>query len=538
MPRILKSYKGTSFTISDKPINSGGEGAIHEVVGGKAGIVAKIYHTPQKAQDFYPKILFMVNNPPFGNAPKQIRDAIIWPIDILFENDVFVGYIMPLVNGGIKLFEVTLPAPPGHNHGPQWQKFNHSNPDAFLIRMKVCYNLAKAIEVLHQSGNYALVDLKPENVLIKPNGHFSIIDLDSIQITDKHQLLFPSTAHTPEYSPQEFHNGKIDPQSTSVAQSFDNFSLAVILYQVLLGIHPFQASHARLTTIADNIKHGLFAHGAKKKQLHIIPHPHKAFKSLSDSTRKLFIRALDHGHINPDFRPTAEEWVKVLISEINSFEPGTINNNWKKHCFYNSKPKTRANNSVAPKKAITQLKSSPPWQRKVSSSVTFNPGNRPHQGLTASHKVTNRPRRRFLQQNAKRKLKWIAPIFLLMAVGYMISDIMGFDLKSLPIWNQTHDKQIISHTVDGKYFGFIETNHGIRQVSYLRLQQLPESTKSYALQIINNVASDPIFENIEINSQNRFTSRSLGEGVFKINNYGKISLLSTEENSITWYFEK
>jgi len=46
MPRVLTSHKGQRFTINDKPLHSGGEGAIHQVVGIVINLVAKISHTP------------------------------------------------------------------------------------------------------------------------------------------------------------------------------------------------------------------------------------------------------------------------------------------------------------------------------------------------------------------------------------------------------------------------------------------------------------------------------------------------------------
>ena len=306
MVRTYTSYRGLNYTINDMPMHQGGEGSIHLVVeNSRQKHVAKIYHDHKKAAKFYKKILFMVNNPPFRGLPVEISNTIVWPKDLLFSNGRFVGYIMPLVNKGIKLFSFIQTNFPKKKHGTEWLKFHRQRPDSIFIRMKICYNLAMAINLLHSSGKYVMVDMKPENILIRSNGQFSIIDIDSIQIAFNKRLLFPATAYTPEYAPHEFHNGELNIAKSLISKSFDNFSLSVILYQILLSIHPFQASHSKYTTLQENIQHGLYVHGSNKDQLFKIPTQHNRFNYLPKKLKALFQRALDHGFVNPNYRPRA-----------------------------------------------------------------------------------------------------------------------------------------------------------------------------------------------------------------------------------------
>lgn len=539
MSRNCISYKGLKFVLDDKPMHQGGEGAIYRIISGGSDLVAKIYHTHQKAVGFYQKILFMVKNSPFINAPDEIRNAIIWPKDLLFENGQFIGYVMPLVENGKKLFVVNQPGFPNAAHGADWQKFNRSRPDALLVRMKVCYNLAKALDLLHKSGKYVLVDMKPENILIKPTAHFSLIDIDSIQISQNHQLLFPATAYTPEYAPQEFHNGKIDPKNEIVQQSFDNFSVAVILYQVLLSIHPFQASHNKYTTIAENIANGLYVHGPKRKHLHVIPPPHNLFNFLPKPLRKLFDRALNHGSVNPGFRPTAEEWAKVLVAEIDAFKPGK--NKFfqaQTHSGFSVKTGNHSNNQKARPQVITQQ----PANQKRHVNTTFqnnsNAGNKALNRSVNSIPVNKKLRPQILPRSLHKTLKKAAVILLVVFVGYMIWDTFGpFGTDHL-YGNLTSNNQNISVLADGKYYGFIEFQDGARQATYIQLRKSHESSTSFVIQIIKNVGYDPVFENIEIDNRNIFHSASLGEGILKVASNGKVTLVSTDKNSRSWYFEK
>jgi len=539
MSRNCSSYKGVNFVLEDKPMHQGGEGAIHRIISGGKDLVAKIYHTPQKAAGFYQKILFMVNNSPFINAPDEIRSAIIWPQDLLFENGQFIGYVMPLVENGIKLFIVNQPGFPKAAHASRWEKFNRSRDDALLVRMKLCYNLAKALDLLHKSGKYVLVDMKPENILTKPSAHFSLIDIDSIQISQNQQLLFPATAYTPEYAPQEFHNGKIDPKTEIVLQSFDNFSLAVILYQVLLSIHPFQASHNKFTTIAENIAHGLFVHGPKRKQLHVIPPPHDLYKFLPKSLRELFDRALNHGSVNPDFRPTAEEWAAVLLAEINVFKP-LKNKNFQSQTSsgFSNNTANGPNYQKARPKVISQQSTGQNMQANLAFKHQSNLGNKsPNRGVN-SNLTKKRLRLHFLTQGLKKTLKKVAVFFIVVFIGYMIWDIIGPIGTDQITGSLTSNNQDISVLADGKYYGFIENQDGAKRVTYIQLKNTRESPTSFVLKIIKNVGQAPVFEKIEIDSQHIFHSASLGEGSFNIGRNGKVTLVATDKNPRSWYFEK
>jgi len=277
--------------------------------------IAKIYKSQEKANQAYAKIRYMTSHSPVKSAPLQIQETIIWPHVLLFLNRNFIGYVMPYVRGGLNLEEMVSRYPLGARFGREWVKFDHDQDDAHFVRLKICYNLAQAINLLHRTGNYVLVDLKPQNIIIKPNGTFSIIDLDSIQIGKAYREFYPAAVKSDEYAPPEFHNHQIDFKNQKIPASWDSFSFAVIAYRILIGEHPFSASHARYNTIAEKISANLFVHGNRKNQLLKIPPVHKEFHHLS-SDLKAFFLATFNPQGSPDKRPTLSQWTQAFYGTI------------------------------------------------------------------------------------------------------------------------------------------------------------------------------------------------------------------------------
>ena len=330
MPKEFQNQEGQRFVISDKPIATpGGEGAIYDViVPANTDMVAKIYHTSKIANIRRTKIEFMVDNSPTKEATKEIKEAIVWPTDTLYINQPadaqgvsskqFVGFTMPKISDAITLKSLTLPGNPSQRHGAEWKKFDHNQKGSHQKRLAIAYNLAQAIHTIHEKGYYVLVDLKPENIFIKPNGVIAIIDMDSIQIDNPgDDRDFPAKVYTEEYAPPEFHQKLVNPKDGDIHESWDYFSLAVILYELLFGIHPFQASHKTLTTRPEMIKYGMFVHGKKLDQLHVIPYIHKSFRRLNLELQKIFVRTFDEGQSDPAKRANAKEWADNILKTVN-----------------------------------------------------------------------------------------------------------------------------------------------------------------------------------------------------------------------------
>ena len=316
-------YSKEKIKLAAKPFAGGGEGNLYKILSPKAlsGYVAKIYHPQKLNKERQEKIHYLYNNPPKGLQEGQ-HPAFIWVKDVLYdEQKNFKGFIMPFIQGE-KLEVLTYAKLPKHL-GPEWKRFDLRDPNSFDLRLRICFNLAAALYHIHSTQHYVVVDLKPENVVIQPNGLVSLVDMDSVEVVEEDRVRFPAPVATPEYTPPEhYRNESRSHQFDAIDADWDIFALAVIFYKLLFGIHPFTASakapYDNAVSLHEKIQHGLFVHHPAQKELfHVIPPPHQAFeKKLKDEMKTLFLQTFVVGHQQPGERPIAEVWCMALLQAL------------------------------------------------------------------------------------------------------------------------------------------------------------------------------------------------------------------------------
>ncbi|MGB5025481.1 MAG: hypothetical protein WBO44_09035 [Saprospiraceae bacterium] len=335
---------GTQIIIYTNFIGEGGEGGVYQITSPTKfkSSVAKILLSSKRTEiERRYKVDYMIKNPPAETKDQNGHSYLIWPEHILFENNQFVGFLMPRADGvmleELSSTELGFYPYPRHNDklGQEWQRFDRNNPDSLVLRLKLCSNIAKAILTLHSTGHYVIGDLKPQNILVQPNGLVSILDLDSCQITQNGNVRFESKMNTPEFNPPENPGRKKE-------ISWDLFILGLIFYKVLNGIHPFFGTcknpYQNCTLPELKIKEGLFPFGKKAQFFEVIPIGHNTFKDLPEFVQKLFINCFDDGVTNPHFRPTTFDWINKLTAKpfIKFFRPDkkvvfdtqSVNLNW------------------------------------------------------------------------------------------------------------------------------------------------------------------------------------------------------------------
>lgn len=323
---ITLSGTNQKILVHDEPIASGGEGAVHRIITPAwyrdrycAKLYLKQHRTPQRKR----KVQFMVEHPPAGLDGNSTR-IVCWPTEVLHEaNGRLAGFVMPLAFGGSRLL-YELCTPQMKTLPPIWtNKYERTTADGVRARLKLCVNIAAAINEVHLTREYVLVDLKPQNLLVTSDGKVSVIDMDSVQISNGNKILFAAQFATPEYVPAE--GNVINPSRDLIAPSWDNFSLAVIFYQLLFGLHPYAASFNSMykdsTTVADSIKNGLFVFGSKRNYVHVRPELHDNFRCIPPSLQQLFLKAFDGGHAQPSLRPTPGQWGEVTFTELTKPTP-------------------------------------------------------------------------------------------------------------------------------------------------------------------------------------------------------------------------
>lgn len=312
---ILISAKLGRLDVDDAPFASGGAGAIHwgRLAGGTGRSYCVKLMTSPKPGDF-DKITWMCANPP-TSAVNAGWGMLCWPLDMVSRpgGTAPVGYVMPVATpGSVELSNLTQLRWPGKNPPTLDSKLHRTTADGMARRMLVACNLAAAVNLIHRLG-FVFVDLKPQNVLISGAGSISLVDLDSLQVQVAGRL-YRGPLGSGEYMP--FESYKMNPANSGpIDKSWDLFALAVIVYELLFGIHPYTAtvsdSFVGIQTIEDSIRYKMYVHGSNRGNLASIPPPHQEINKVPQEIAQLFRRAFDAA--TPAERPSAQEWGEALF---------------------------------------------------------------------------------------------------------------------------------------------------------------------------------------------------------------------------------
>ena len=324
MTILIKKSTTANFEtieINDTPLGKGGQGAVHNITTSKysADYCIKIYI--RDAEKMHKKIEYMVTHP-----PQIIRDTsfrICWPIALAYNTKKeFVGYMMPLAfpkGHDLTILSVYRSKPLSQlkrfKDKVEWHnKYELDTSEGIINRVKMLCNIAIALHTIHSTGRYVLVDLKPENIDATGAGKVSIMDTDSIQISENGKILYPATAFTPEYFAPE--GKELKRLNRPFTLQCDYFAAAICFYQILTGTHPYSGTvlkspYDNCTEIADCISNGLFAFGEKQKYIDLPSafNLQQNFYNLPSTIQGLFKRAFGS---QASKRPTMEEWGRTF----------------------------------------------------------------------------------------------------------------------------------------------------------------------------------------------------------------------------------
>ena len=300
-----------------QPLGQGGEGIVYRAKSRylKGNYVAKIYHPQELTPQREIKVKYLIENTPeFAGA-----NSAIFPEEPLYDKDQkFVGFLMKQTVNQVDITSLCSLKPSAKLDKSWHYKYHRYSKLGTHSRIRVCYNIAQAFHQLHQTKQFVFVDIKPENIKLTYEGEVSLIDVDSIQIAKgtEQALAFAAQKVTHEYSPAEIR--QINFKNEYVPEHWDRFSLAVVFYKILFGLHPYTGStlppYDQLVTNEQKIANGLFVHGHKKRSFKVIPMPHHNFWLIPKRLQNLFMQAFDDGHTQPSARPSMKEWMDVLDS--------------------------------------------------------------------------------------------------------------------------------------------------------------------------------------------------------------------------------
>jgi tetratricopeptide (TPR) repeat protein len=312
MKILFLSSTGQPISLVEE-LAQGGEGSVWRT--NQPGLVAKLYQQPTPER--FKKLEVMVANPPIDPTKAQNHTSIVWPKDLLKDNQgAYQGFVMPSIPQGKELPKVYTPKlrkafAPEFN----WQ-YLHTTAQ----------NLALTVQAIHDGG-YVLGDINPRNILVNRQALPSVIDTDSFQVQDpKNGKLYRCTVGMAEFTPPELINQDFSTLSQTPLQ--DHFRLGIIIYYLLFGDHPFKGKWMGEGDSPDpiaSISRGLWPYGSNRQ---MVAGPlHIPLEVVHPALKDCFLECFNAGHGQPDRRPTARDWYAALAQASSDLKVCSRNKN-------------------------------------------------------------------------------------------------------------------------------------------------------------------------------------------------------------------
>jgi len=302
MYQELSELEGERVTIENndkklgEQIGKGAEGYIYELENIDDKVVKIFKESVENKEN---KVKYLVNhqmNSPQGT--KSPDDWTRWPRNLVFDtySEDFLGYTMHYLDDS-EFLNAQVYAEDHLDHSETTVK----------DRYTPAINLCLTVLWLHEYG-YAVGDISDQNVRIR-DGSVTIIDCDSFSIENVHP---GAEMEAFRYRPPE----GVGSTHTSVKES-DLYGVAVHIFQFLMeGTHPCQARGDDNASLPDAIDNGTFAYSPRSDPGVKPPEWAPEFDDLPESIRIGFTQCFVHGYDTPKARPSLNEWLGALTSEL------------------------------------------------------------------------------------------------------------------------------------------------------------------------------------------------------------------------------
>ena len=300
-------------------IAKGGEGEVFEIINESRNCI-KIYHSNISIEDKEEKLKYMCINQPSDLEAENFR--ICWPKEVIYDNDRFVGYLMPKAfDDSLLPYHLCQPNIPEKLSSKWKNTYDRNNSKGIVSRLKLSTNIIAVVSRVVSSGDYVIVDLKPQNILVTSGGNVSLIDMDSVQIVKEGKVLFKAPVSTPEYTPPEAK--EILKSEIPITSDWDTFSLGVIVYEIMCGIHPYVGTanppNDNLSTISEKIDNNITHITSGKEAFSTLPPPHNIFELFSTKFKILFENIFREYTLGISSRPKLEVFGGIIFEEVELF---------------------------------------------------------------------------------------------------------------------------------------------------------------------------------------------------------------------------
>lgn len=289
----IVSESGKKYTLKEI-IGSGSQGIVYEDNSEK--FVIKFYY-PAESEMLDMERLERISFIKDIEIPRNfvaIQDVISEPN---------VGYVMEKVADHKPLNSYLIPDK--HKEFIEW----YNDGLGFRERLVIGYIIAKAFSDL-ENNNFSYCDISGNNILINTvkNASVRLIDVDNIYIAGRGNA---AILGTPRYIAPEVISRQKNPDVLS-----DNYSLAVILFELLRVGHPYISDDVLDGTpeMEDEALAGKYPYVNEDNSTNMLPED----LVLTDKLKELFRKCFVDGQKNRIRRPSAYEFEKALLEASNS----------------------------------------------------------------------------------------------------------------------------------------------------------------------------------------------------------------------------
>jgi DNA-binding helix-hairpin-helix protein with protein kinase domain len=237
----------------------------------------------------------MVDHP-----PAELLGFAAWPLDLVFDRDSCVGFVMQSAIGRKEAHRL---------YSPKDRKAEFDCVDwRFLVR--ATSNIAKAFAAVHEAGA-VIGDVNHSSVMIAPDATAMLIDCDSFQVEIEGRI-YPCAVGEPLHTAPELYGQELS--TTARTSSHDSFGLAVLIFELLfMGKHPFAGSYSgrEPLSLEDKIRRFMFAYGSEAGTQGVGPPAMSlSLDDLPESVAAKFELAFQANGIHA--RPSAIDWAREL----------------------------------------------------------------------------------------------------------------------------------------------------------------------------------------------------------------------------------
>jgi DNA-binding helix-hairpin-helix protein with protein kinase domain len=225
---------------------------------------------------------------------------ITWPTHMVMENGVIVGYTMPRLGGEQQSWTSIIDY---YN-----RKLAEGHDVRIADRVRIARNLALGFRAVHTAG-YVIGDVNEKSIEVNRQNDIALLDCDSYGFTDPvtRRTLSSNQVGRPEFQPPE---AQIEGGYANRTQNHDCFGLAVLVFQLLTGFHPYTVTHQPdHPQHRDRILDGLFP--PARSDITTTDEYRQAWERLTSLQKERFLHCFSKQDYGKP-RPTPDHWLEAL----------------------------------------------------------------------------------------------------------------------------------------------------------------------------------------------------------------------------------